>query len=809
MANDYSVGNLGLQLTGSAGQALNSIDKVIKRLEKVSAILSTLNQNSVNLSNISSGMTNLFGGFSDDVNIKAINAIGKIPNIINKVNGIDFDKAKQGFTSLANSIQPFINKVNSAEKSLTALDSVLSKKSIWSGKSGGSKGVFSQISSVLNFGQIAGKIYAAARFGRMLANALATAVQYASDYNETLNLWQVAMRENVELAEEFVNKINKAYGISQEAAMKYQATFKNMLATLGALPEATTYKLSEYLTQMSLDYASLYNQTIESAMQKFQAVLAGQVRPIRSVSGYDITQNTYYELYQQLGGTKTMRNLSEIEKRLLRILAVQKQMSASGAIGDMAKTINQFANQSRMMVELWKETAQWIGTIVKLLLDENEVLIKINAALIVAREIFKEIAARLGYEETDFLSGMFENVTETSDAIDELQGKLFDFDRFRTMSDSSDDSTLGIDEKLLQALSGYDSIIDDVNNKANELAQTWLGMLPPIDEIIQDLKFIGILLLSLFGAKLAFDIGKFFSNPLNIALSAAILGIGALALGIYDLIKNGATYKSLLLIAAGITAIGIAISIVTGSWIPLLVAAIVAAVTALAIHIYMVRDKIVDAFNDVKEWFENTWDTASTWFKNIGITIKNWFSNTWTDIKTGANIAFKYLGELHSTLWKEFANGFANVINSIANGFITFVNWCAEAINTLLYPINELSEFLGGKSIVIKQIEYRANWKPYSDFKDGGYPDKGTIFRAGENGAEVVYNSNSGRTGVANMTELEEATYRALIRANYDNKQMGTSNKGGSDIVINIGGNTFVRIVKEELAKQGLKVVKV
>lgn len=768
MANDYSVGNLGLRITGSSQEGLNAIDKVIKRLEKVSVILSTLNQNSVNLNKISSGISNLFGGFGNDVNVKAINAIGKIPNIINKVNGIDFDKAKAGFTSLANSIQPFINKVNSAEKSLTALDSVLSKKSIWSGKSGGSsggKGVFSQISSTLSFGQIAGKIYTAARFGRMLGSALASAVQYASDYNETLNLWQVAMRENIDLAEEFINKINKAYGISQEAAMKYQATFKNMLATLGALPEATTYKLSEYLTQMSLDYASLYNQTIESAMQKFQAVLAGQVRPIRSVSGYDITQNTYYELYRQLGGTKTMRNLTEIEKRLLRILTVQRQMSASGAIGDMAKTINQFANQSRMMVELWKETAQWIGTIVKLLLDENEVLIKINAALIVAREIFKEIAYRLGYEQIDFTEGLFENITETSEAIDELQGKLFEFDKFRTMSSASDDSALGIDEKLLAALSGYDSIVDDVNNKADELAGKWLEMLPPIDEIIDKLKFIGILLLALFGAKLAFDIGKFFANPMNTALTAAIIGIGALALGIYDLVKNGATYKSMLLIAAGITAIGIAISIVTGSWIPLLVAAIVAAVTALVTYIYMVRDKIVDAFNKVAEWFTNT--------------------------------------------WKKVANGFAEIINSIANGFISFVNWCIEAINTLLEPIGAISEFFGGKSIAIKEIEYQANWQPYSDFKDGGYPDKGTLFRAGERGAEIVYNSNSGKSGVANMIELEEATYRALIRANYDKRQIGARDKGGSDININIGGKTFVRIVKEELAKQGLKVVKV
>ena len=50
----------------------------------------------------------------------------------------------------------------------------------------------------------------ARRFGRVLGNI----VQAGADYTETLNLWETAMGSNLNVATEFVNKMNEAYGIS-------------------------------------------------------------------------------------------------------------------------------------------------------------------------------------------------------------------------------------------------------------------------------------------------------------------------------------------------------------------------------------------------------------------------------------------------------------------------------------------------------------------------------------------------------------------------------------------------------------------
>jgi hypothetical protein len=62
---------------------------------------------------------------------------------------------------------------------------------------------------------------------------------------------------------------------------------------------------------------------------------------------------------------------------------------------------------------------------------------------------------------------------------------------------------------------------------------------------------------------------------------------------------------------------------------------------------------------------------------------------------------------------------------------------------------------------------YLANWKknnPGNYYAKGGFPDMGSMFIAGEAGAELVGNIN-GRTGVANTDQIEDAIYQASYDA--------------------------------------------
>ncbi len=492
---------------------------------------------------------------------------------------------------------------------------------------------------------------------RRIARLGSQILQHGVDYTETLNLWQVAMKGNIDAATDFVDKMNEAYGISQKTLMNAQAIFKNMIGSLGQVSEATAYSVSEAITQMAIDYASLYNVSIDSAITKFQAALAGQTRPIRSVAGFDITENTLFQLYQTLGGTKTMRQLSRTEKQLLSIYAVFQQMQASGAVGDMAKTIDQFANQSRMASENAKELATWTGVVLQYTLQQWGVMKYINAALITASEVMKAIAISLGYEMPDFALDWADNVEDTNKAVDELQGKLLDFDKFRALSGTEEDNAFGIDTKLLEAIAGYSSNLDKVQSSARELAETWLkwwltedgSLTQNAESFLEVLRVIGAVLITITGATIISSISS-LATALGLTNGTAVVLIASFSLLVYGIMK-----------------------------------------------------------------FISAWDNMGGIQKAIGI-----------------------LAIL------------AGVITAIVAGF-TFMkgNWVG-AISLGAIILGAGTSVAAGLSNIAK-------------FEDGGIPDKGTLFYAGEAGAEIVMNSPNGQTGVTNVQQIQQAMYNALV----------------------------------------------
>lgn len=342
------------------------------------------------------------------------------------------------------------------------------------GKMGGN------FNKTFNFAKMLGKIYFIRNYTKQMAQSLVKIVEAGSDYTETLNLWSVAMGSNISQAEIFINKMQQAYGISETALMNYQAIFKNMLGSLGEITDAMAYGMSEGITQMALDYASLYNVSIEKAMTTFQSVLSGQVRPIRSIAGYDITETTIFSLYERLGGQKTMRQLTQTEKRLLRILAVFEQMDASGAIGDMQKTITSFANQSRIMSEGFERTKTYLGLIIVDLLETSGIMHGINSVLTFTAEFFKGVATAMGAIKKygDPFATTTEGAENANKATEELKGKLLGFDQFRALNPASDtEENLGLDEKIMSAFGNFTSILDGADGPLSDIVAKFLSII--------------------------------------------------------------------------------------------------------------------------------------------------------------------------------------------------------------------------------------------------------------------------------------------------------------------------------------------
>lgn len=329
-----------------------------------------------------------------------------------------------------------------------------------------------------------GKMYVFLNYAKRVAQVFIDIVSSAINFNETLNKFEVAMGENYERALGFVNSLTKAFNLSTQSIMDYQATFMNMLSALEGLNEDTSYMLSETLTRMGVDFSSLFNVSIDRAMSMFQSALSGQVRAIRSISGYDITQSTYYALYQSMGGEKSVRQLTMIEKRLLVILAIQKQMEKTGAIGDFEKTINYSANQLKQLRETFKEITMYIGQFA--LYYIKPFVEKLLGFAIAIREVlssaYDKATNKVVEKNVEGVTNKFEKanqeIEDLTDNAESAKKSLLGFDKINTLGSSSN-SGIGSDvEMIINELGKYQSSLENVKSKAQEISVeilSWLG----------------------------------------------------------------------------------------------------------------------------------------------------------------------------------------------------------------------------------------------------------------------------------------------------------------------------------------------
>ena len=672
------------------------------------------------------------------------------------------------------SLDAVIERLNLIEKGLGGIkgNGYLKKSSTITPKSNNKNG------GMFGFAKLGISLHLMRRMGRFMANL----VQAGSDYNETLNLWQVAMRNNLDVADQFINKMQKAYGISSKTLMNAQAVFKNMIGSLGQISDQTAYALSEALVQMSADYASLYNRTLESAFQNMQSMLAGQVRPIRS-AGLDMTETTLFMFYQQLGGTKTMRQLNRTEKQLLSILAVYQQMGSAGALGDMSKTLNQFANQSRMMTEYLAELKTWSGLLLKDLVDQSGMLVRINALLITTTEIIKAIAKSRGIGDENFIDGMFEATEATNDEIDELQGKLLDFDKFRSLEGATA-SPLAIDEKLLQAISGYSSKIDQAENKAQKLAESWLEVLGFTREADGQLEITS--------EKLA-DIESKFKSILGIttAISALLLGkkifqnswlSAIVAIIAYGYVTNEKFAESVNKLgeAFGTALIPLVDSVI--QILPPILDAVTPIIDFFAEFILFLDEAkllepvlwgILSAIVTIKALkmkdslvkFAFELDGVIQKLMNMPLVLTKANDGLLTTQKnvSGLSLAF---GALSLAFLGASFNKFVNTEMSASKRMVTMFLAVAGAITAAAVALKAFSmDWAGALSLagIVAGSVFTVSTAIPNYEMGASDIDSGTVFRAGEFGkTEAVYTGSNGKTNVANVQQMKAAELQAL-----------------------------------------------
>lgn len=614
------------------------------------------------------------------------------------------------------------------------------------GRSGGNKS--GGVGQALSLGTSVFKIAATIRYAKKLGVAIGKMVQSGMDFTETLNLWQKAMRGNVSEARNFITEMNRAYGISEKTLMQYQATFKNMLSAMSRISEDTAYKLSEAMSRMALDYASLYNVSIEETMSKFQAVLSGQIRPIRTISGYDVSEQSIFGVYQQIGGTKTMRQLDQTEKRMLRILAIFYQMDETKAIGDMAQTLYTNANQFRIMKEQAQEFTMWVGNGVSYLLEESRILVHINAALIVMKELAKGIAYSLGYREETVAQTLFEDMQDANEEAEKFSG-LLGFDKFQALKSGSGQNATDIESVLLSAMEKYESMLGKVNNPAMEKAEKVLHGLG-----LEMTYYANVGEKAFEGTEAEFQ--KWYDTLTEVEKKQVSVQKVFDVSPITDYVEK---VKTILIPFIGVT----------------LVASFV---NSFAIIAKVVKFAFAGMGKNMLPFI-----ILAT---GVGIAVMNIIElvQKWDELSAKERISKALLAIAGAAMAAAAAIG---IFKGVATGGVAIAS--IIAVTTAVTGIMLASK--GSLSNIAK-------------FANGGVPQKGSLFYAGEAGAELVTNTGGGKSAVMNMQQLQVAITRGMIAA------MSTQSGGTSGSVnLSVDGQSLFSITKGYAKKNGYDFVKV
>lgn len=374
------------------------------------------------------------------------------------------------------------------------------------------KGLGVALSQAFNVAKLKVYFNVLSRIGRKLWSFTTMAM----DYNETQNKFNVSMGDSEGTATRFVNRTVESVGIARDTLMNYQANFKNIMGGLGDFTSKEAEKISESLVKMSLDYSSLFNVDQEKSASKFQAALVGSIRPIRADSGYDVSDNTIKARAEQLGVEKSFKDLSQVEKRILRIIVLMDQMKNTGAFNDMARTIEQPANQLRVLQNQIREIGIWLGNV--FIGVVGQILPYINGFAMAIKELIKLFAMFVGFdadkeagknlidpiEETNNgISGISDGLDKANKKAKELKKTLFSFDVLNVINTPTESSSSGsgggsgggansIDPNILKGLEEYDSMLDNVRMKATDIRDRimdWLGFDKEINDVTGEIEW--------------------------------------------------------------------------------------------------------------------------------------------------------------------------------------------------------------------------------------------------------------------------------------------------------------------------------
>lgn len=470
------IDRLEVQVEASAKEANSQLDKLVNKLDKLQNVISSIG-NVTNLNGLKSGIKGINANYST-LSYSSNNLIKSTNSLTASFAKmyVGLNTLKKGFGSLKDSISESVNYVE-----------------------------------VLN--------YFDAAFGQVADSAVSqwedagydsAEAYYNSFSSRAKELTSKMTGFNVNDDGTLTATGNASLGINPTKLMNYQATFAQMSSSIGVASE-TSLLLSQALTELGADLASVKNMDFDKVWKDMASGLAGMSRTLDKY-GVNIRNVNLQQKLFDLGINENITNLNQNDKALLRAIILLD--STRYAWGDLADTLNQPANQMRLLESNLNNLSRTIGNL--FLPAVSNLLPYVNGLVIGLQRLFTWVGNLLGISikdiipedgesevdigeligETDDLTDSFE---EASKAADKLKRGIRGFDELNVITTQNDSDNLLsgsglpsglLDDAFASAFSEYQKVWDEafanMENRANEFADKVEKFLQPVRDIIED-----------------------------------------------------------------------------------------------------------------------------------------------------------------------------------------------------------------------------------------------------------------------------------------------------------------------------------
>ena len=330
-----------------------------------------------------------------------------------------------------------------------------------------------------------------------IAMGIGDLTMQAASYYESLNLFTTTLGEKAQEGMDWVNMFSDALYLDPSNVMQYMGTFDSLIEGLGVGAD-DAYLMSQQLTQLTYDLASFKNLDFQTAFEKLQSGISGEIEPLRNV-GVALSEATLQELAYSLGIEKTVNEMSEAEKAQLRYIQIMK--SSTDWQADMGKTLMSPANAIRVLKEQFTLLGRAIGNVfIPIVMALVPIVMVVTEALTWLANVIADFVGNIFGFELDFsmdtggfdssvgdITGGLEEIGDTADKTkNKLNTMLAPFDELNNVQTKSkstgagDGDTglggdLGVDLPTYDALSKltdeFSSKIDGLKAKFGELGE--------------------------------------------------------------------------------------------------------------------------------------------------------------------------------------------------------------------------------------------------------------------------------------------------------------------------------------------------